>query len=109
MAAVGPLTSLLIGVAALWWGADLAPRAFVNIDPADPLRSFQQGPLATVLLWLGPINVMLALFNLVPAFPLDGGPRPVRAPWSRHGRSPEGDALGRRDRPGFGLLLISRA
>jgi Zn-dependent protease/predicted transcriptional regulator len=79
MTVVGPLTSLVIGGVALWWGAHLAARAFVNVDPTDPLRAFQEvGPLATVLLWLGPINLMLGIFNLVPAFPLDGG-RVLRA------------------------------
>ena len=77
MAGVGPLTSLLIGVVATVWGSYLvAPGA---LDAAEPLRAFQGvSPFATVLLWLGPINIMLGLFNLIPGFPLDGG-RVLRA------------------------------
>jgi Zn-dependent protease/CBS domain-containing protein len=77
MAAVGPLTSLLIGVIASLWGAYLAAPAVLEM--ADPLRAFQSvSPFATVLLWLGPINILIGLFNLIPGFPLDGG-RVLRA------------------------------
>ncbi len=77
MTVVGPLTSLVIGGVATWWGANLATPALVDAD--DPMRAFQAvSPFATVLLWLGPINIMLGLFNLIPAFPLDGG-RVLRA------------------------------
>lgn len=71
-AVVGPLTSIAIGVLATLGGLALGPA------PSDPalfdvgvLQRF--GPLATLLLWLGPINILLGLFNLVPGFPLDGG------------------------------------
>jgi Zn-dependent protease/CBS domain-containing protein len=77
MTLAGPFTSLAIGVVALLIGARLA--APVTYDPADPFKIIRHvSPLASVLLWLGPINVVLALFNLVPGFPLDGG-RVLRA------------------------------
>ncbi len=73
---VGPLVSLGIGIvciAALYVG--FGGSAGID-DPQALLPTL--GPLGTLLLWLGPVNVVLAVFNLVPAFPLDGG-RVLRA------------------------------
>ncbi|MDF2693431.1 MAG: hypothetical protein K0S65_1814 [Labilithrix sp.] len=72
MAAVGPLTSLIIGAVASFLGVQLAVLAGGPAQDPEQLVRFA-GPVATVLLWLGPLNVLLALFNLVPGFPLDGG------------------------------------
>lgn len=106
MAAIGPVTSFVIGFACLSVGAAMA--ADIGFDPDDPLDSLSTlGPLATLLLWLGPINVMLAIFNLVPGFPLDGG-RILRAVlWGTtrdiYLATRWASALGR----AFGLLLIA--
>ena len=58
MSAAGPLTSVMIAgfFAGLWW-----------------LTREVSEPLAAVGIWLGRINLILAIFNLMPAFPLDGG------------------------------------
>lgn len=106
MAVVGPVTSLAIGIACLAAGTAMAEN--VGFDPDDPLGSLATlGPLATIVLWLGPLNIMLAIFNLVPGFPLDGG-RVLRALlWGLTGdiyrATRWASALGR----AFGLLLLT--
>jgi Zn-dependent protease/predicted transcriptional regulator len=68
IAIVGPLTSLGIGLVCLWI-AHLAGW----LPGKDPTI-----PAVAVLLWLGYINIMLAAFNMIPGYPLDGG-RVLRA------------------------------
>jgi Zn-dependent protease/predicted transcriptional regulator len=77
MAAVGPLTSIGIGLASTLIGLALASPAISAFDTPE-LAIAAMSPLATLLLWLGPINLFLGIFNLVPGFPLDGG-RVLRA------------------------------
>jgi len=77
MAAVGPFTSFVLGVVFLFF-ASLAAGP-LEIDPENPREALAAlSPLATLLFWLGPVNLLLAAFNLVPGFPLDGG-RMLRA------------------------------
>ncbi len=78
MAIVGPLMSVLIGVVATWSGIALAGSPFTTALESDSpdavATAFRAaGPLPTLLLWLGPINILLAIFNMIPGFPLDGG------------------------------------
>lgn len=68
MGIIGPITSLAIGAICL------AIAYALGWAPPD----FPARPLPAMLMWLGYINIMLGVFNMIPGFPLDGG-RVLRA------------------------------
>jgi Zn-dependent protease len=71
-AIVGPITSILLGFGFLL-AASLTTAVSLK-DTGAALSGFAQlGPLETLLVWLGPINIIIGVFNMIPAFPLDGG------------------------------------
>lgn len=77
IAIIGPVTSLAIGFTLTAFGLILGRPAIeaARLDTFDDAAAMYRAmsPFATLLLWLGPLNIVLALFNLVPGFPLDGG------------------------------------
>jgi Zn-dependent protease len=105
MAIVGPITSIAIGIGATLVGAFLAAGSGA-IGDAEAIAA-SMGPLATVFLWLGPINLLLGVFNLVPGFPLDGG-RVLRAAlWWATGDMLVATRWASRVGRGFAVLLIT--
>lgn len=65
---VGPFSSAVIGVILLVIA--MSGGWHLGNDPATPVMA--------MLVWLGYINLMLAAFNMIPGFPMDGG-RVLRA------------------------------
>ena len=79
IAIVGPATSAVLGVLFTALASMLAEPDFADWlaqDKGAALASL--APLPTLLFWLGSINFVLAVFNMMPGFPLDGG-RVLRA------------------------------
>ena len=97
IAIVGPLTSAIIGVFFIIVWLVIAPE---NLEDA----SVMQG----IILYLGYINIILAIFNLVPGFPLDGGRVLKAVAWSitESERKATNIAAWSGQMVGWGLILL---
>jgi Zn-dependent protease/CBS domain-containing protein len=78
MAFVGPLTSIALGIVFLLLSGILDTGALAPTVWSSQVPMMQMSPLSTLLMWLGQVNILVGMFNLVPGFPLDGG-RVVRS------------------------------
>ncbi|CAM5336139.1 Zinc metalloprotease OS=Streptomyces antimycoticus OX=68175 GN=SSPO_054440 PE=3 SV=1 [Streptomyces antimycoticus] len=95
VAVIGPLTSLVIGGVAL--GVGIGVHALHRI----------RGVPTAVLIWLGWANLLLGVFNLLPASPLDGGRVVPAAIWWRTGDRERADRAAGRSGQILGMALIA--
>ncbi|HXP36378.1 MAG TPA: site-2 protease family protein [Solirubrobacteraceae bacterium] len=104
VAVAGPLVTLLVIVACIVAGRVLTDsKTFFELAVAE--EGTRATPVLVWLSWLATINVLVLVFNLVPAFPLDGGRIAHAAIWWRTGdRNRATHATGRAGQ-GFALLL----
>jgi Zn-dependent protease len=105
IAVAGPLVTAAIVVACGLIGLALAG--------ADELRraaltqeNTQTSGIAAMVIWLGGINALVLIFNLVPAFPLDGGRIARAIAWWRTGSRNTGTRFAATLGEWFGLFLI---
>jgi Zn-dependent protease/predicted transcriptional regulator len=105
VSAVGPLTSF--GIAGVFWliGQWMGPLPNL-ISLASPRFLASFSPVAAVLGYLVMVNVLLGAFNLIPAYPLDGGRVLRSALWWLTGFN-RATTVAVRIGQGFGLLMVA--
>jgi Zn-dependent protease len=105
MAAAGPLVTLLVIVLCAGVGIAIA-----GPDRYWEATGFQSGdavaPWLALVTWLASVNVVLLIFNLVPAYPLDGGRIARALVWRVTGDRNRGTRAAARLGQGFAWLLM---
>ncbi len=105
VAIAGPLVTAAIVIVCVAAGIALAgPDEFREAATTDGAADVS--PIAAMIAWLATINLLVLIFNLIPAFPLDGGRIARAVVWwrtgNRAGATRFAATLGR----GFAYLLM---
>ncbi len=104
IAVAGPLATL--GVILVCLGIDVALVGSHKLTHAIALdNNITITPVLLCLSWLVPMNVLLLLFNIVPAFPLDGGRMARSLVWRVTGDKARGTRAAAKLGEGFAILL----
>jgi Zn-dependent protease len=105
IAVAGPLVTAAIVVVCAIIGLALAGGDEVR-HAALTQEDTQTSGIAAMVVWLGSINLLVLIFNLVPAFPLDGGRMARAIAWWRTGSRNTGTRFAATLGEWFGLFLI---
>jgi Zn-dependent protease/CBS domain-containing protein len=104
VAAAGPAVTFVLFAICFAVGAVLASGSHIT-DVALTRQGFKTTPALALVGWLAFINGILLLFNIVPAFPLDGGRIARALIWWRTGDRNRATSLTGRSGQAFALIL----
>jgi Zn-dependent protease len=104
VAAAGPAVTFVLFAICFAVGAVLASGGHIT-DVALTRQGFKTTPALALVGWLAFINGILLLFNIVPAFPLDGGRIARALIWWRTGDRNRATSLTGRSGQAFALIL----
>jgi Zn-dependent protease len=104
VAAAGPLATLGVILACIAAGALLTNTGHF-FEVAVGKSGVRATPALVWLSWVGTINALVLIFNLVPAFPLDGGQLAHATIWWRTGDRNRATRYTGRAGQGFALVL----
>ncbi len=105
IAIAGPIVTAVIVVVCALLGLALAGGDEVR-HAALTQQDTQTSGIAAMVVWLGSINLLVLIFNLVPAFPLDGGRIARAIAWQRTGSRNTGTRFAATLGEWFGLFMI---
>ena len=105
VAIAGPLVTVAIVVVCVAAGLALAGDEFR--DAALTEEDASTSGVAAMISWLATINLLVLIFNLVPAFPLDGGRIARAIAWKVTGNRTSATRFAAALGQGFGYLLIA--